>query len=168
MKRSLLAIAALIVAGTVAFAAEPVEVGVFQKWKVYTSAEATGKMCFVASVPSASKYSQPVTSRDPVFFMVTSIPAKSIRNEVSTIMGYAFGPNATVNLDIDGNKFTMFTSNTDTAWAIPEKEVELINAMRAGANLTVSGTSKRGTVTSDTYSLIGITAALQKLATECP
>ena len=34
--------------------------------------------------------------------MITSIPAKKIRNEVSTIIGYGFGPNTTVQIDIDG------------------------------------------------------------------
>ncbi len=169
MKRSLLSIAALTVAGTAAIAAEPVDVGTFQRWKVFTSNEPTGKMCFVASQPTDSKYSQQITSRDPVFFMITSIPAKNIRNEVSTIIGYAFGPNATVQIDIDGtNKYSMFTSNTDTAWANPADEANFINALKAGAKLTISGQSKRGTTTTDTYSLLGITAALGKLATECP
>ena len=34
--------------------------------------------------------------------------------------------------------------------------------------MTVEGTSKRGTMTTDTYSLSGVTAALDKIATECP
>jgi hypothetical protein len=32
----------------------------------------------------------------------------------------------------------------------------------------VTGASKRGTVTTDTYSLVGITAAINKMAQECP
>jgi invasion protein IalB len=170
MNRSLFAIAALgiLASSTVALAQAPTNVGAFQKWNVFSSSEPTGKMCFIASQPMDSKYSQPITSRDPVFFMITSIPAKNIRNEVSTIVGYAFGPNATVQLDIDGTKYTMFTANTDTAWAMPDQEAALITALKNGAKLTIVGTSKRGTVTTDTYSLIGITAALGKMATECP
>jgi hypothetical protein len=100
--------------------------------------------------------------------MITSIPAKKIRNEVSTIIGYAFGPNATVALDIDGTKYTMFTANTDTAWAMPDQEGALVTALKNGAKLAVTGMSKRGTTTTDNYSLTGITAALQKMAMECP
>jgi hypothetical protein len=125
-------------------------------------------MCFIASQPQDSKYSQQITSRDPVFFMITSIPAKMIRNEVSTIIGYAFAPNATVQLDIDGTKYTMFTANTDTAWAMPDQEAALVDALKAGLRLTIVGQSKRGTTTTDTYSLLGITAALNKMAAECP
>ena len=80
---------------------------------VFTSNEPDGKMCFVASQPTDSKYSQTITSRDPVFFMITSIPAKKIKNEVSTIIGYAFGPNASVQLEVGENKYTLFTANTD-------------------------------------------------------
>ena len=168
MNRPLLAIAAATLVASTAVASAQTSVGTFQKWNVFTSNEPDGKMCFVASQPQDSKYSQVITSRDPVFFMITSIPAKKIRNEVSTIIGFAFGPNATVQLDIDGMKFTMFTANTDTAWAMPEQEAALVNAMKAGSTLKVTGTSKRGTSTTDTYSLSGITAALQKMATECP
>jgi invasion protein IalB len=164
--RMLLAAAALV--GTASTALAQTSVGSFQSWNVYTSNEADGKMCFIAASPQNSKYSQTVASRDPVFFMITSIPAKKITNEVSTIIGYGFGPNATVQLDIDGTKYTMFTANTDTAWAMPENEPALVMALKNGAMLTVTGTSKRGTVTTDTYSLIGITAALGKLAMECP
>ena len=127
-------------------------------------------MCFVASQPQSSKY-QPnnVSARDPVFFMVTSIPGKNIRNEASTIIGYPFADNSKVTVKIDGNgNFTMFTDK-DSAWIEnPAQEPELINAMRKGSRMEVQGTSRRGTITTDTYSLSGITAALEAIAKECP
>jgi invasion protein IalB len=168
MNRSLVTIALTAFVASTTFAFGQTNIGTFQKWNVFTSNDPDGKMCFIASQPTDSKYSQTITSRDPAFFMITSIPAKKIRNEVSTIIGYAFGPNAAVALDIDGTKYTMFTANTDTAWAMADQEAALVNALKAGAKLTVSGMSKRGTMTIDTYSLSGITAALQKMAMECP
>ena len=39
--------------------------------------------------------------------------------------------------------------------------------MRAQGELTVKGMSRRGTLTTDTYSLKGISAALDKLAEGC-
>ena len=170
MKRSVLTIAALaLVASTgLAAAADPTQIGTFQSWSAYTSNDPSGKMCFIASIPQSSKYSQTITSRDPVFFMITSIPSKKIQNEVSTIIGYGFGPNATVMLDVDGTQYSMFTANTDTAWAMPDSEAALVAALKNGSTLTVSAASKRGTTTTDTYSLFGITAALAKIGTECP
>lgn len=160
------AMAAVIGSCTIAFA--QTNVGTFQYWNAFVSNEPDGKLCFIASQPQDSQYSQSIAGRDPVFFMVTSIPAKNIRNEASTIIGYGFPPDANVTVDIDGTTFTMFTANTDTAWALPEHEAELVEAMKAGHEMKVQGKSKRGTVTTDTYSLRGVTAALDKITAECP
>ena len=55
--------------------AAPTVLGSFKQWNAYTSAE-DGKMCFIAAQPSDSKYDpKPPSKRDPVFFMVTIIPA---------------------------------------------------------------------------------------------
>ncbi len=163
-----LTIAAAAIIASSAFAAAQTNVGSFRAWNTFTSNEPGGKMCFIASQPQDSKYSQPISGRDPVFFMVTSVPAKNIRNEVSTIIGYTFGQSAEVTIDVDGTKFKMFTANGDTAWALPEQEAGLVEAMKKGHEMTVEGLSTRGTVTTDTYSLSGVTAALAKAASECP
>lgn len=126
-------------------------------------------MCFVASQPTDKKYSKSISGRDPAFFMVTTIPSKNIRNEASTIIGYPFKGDSKVKVAIDGgSEFIMFTEK-DSAWIEnPAQEAELINAMRKGSRMVVVGTSARGTLTTDTYSLSGITAALEAIAKECP
>ena len=172
MKTSILFTAASLFAA--AFAATSAQaatsIGTFKQWGAYTSSDANGKMCFVASQPQDSKY-QPnaVSSRDPVFFMITSIPGKSIRNEASTIIGYPFAENVKVTVEIDGaGSFTMFTDK-DSAWIEnPTQESALIAAMQKGNRMTVVGKSRRGTVTTDSYSLSGISAALDAMAKECP
>ena len=47
--------------------------------------------------------------------MVTIIPSKKIKNEASTIIGYAFKDGSKVTVDVEGKKFTMFTDK-DNAW----------------------------------------------------
>lgn len=168
MKARILITALLAAASTPALAAT--SIGTFKQWGAYTSNDTNGKMCFVASQPQNSKY-QPdnVSSRDPVFFMVTTIPGKNIRNEASTIIGYPFADNVKVTVEIDGsNKFTMFTDK-DSAWIEnPSQEADLIAAMQKGTRMIVVGKSRRGTLTTDTYSLSGVTAALEAIAKECP
>ncbi len=168
-RRFLIAALAVLLAPSAAALAQQ-DVGTFQSWTTFTQDDPDGKMCFIASQPQDKKYSQPVNGRDPVFFMVTSIPAKGIRNEVSTIIGYPFAPNSDVTVDVDGQKFKMFTSETqgDTAWAMADQQAALVTAMKAGHSMSVEGKSKRGTVTTDIYSLRGVTAALDKAASECP
>lgn len=172
MKARTLFTAASLAAATIAAvpATAATSIGTFRQWGAYTSSDGGGKMCFVASQPQNSSY-QPnnVSSRDPVFFMVTSIPTKNIRNEASTIIGYPFADNVKVTVEIDGGgSFTMFTDK-DSAWIEnPTQEAALIAAMQKGNRMTVVGKSRRGTVTTDTYSLSGITAALDAIAKECP
>jgi hypothetical protein len=168
--RILFTAASLLVAATaIAPAQAATGIGTFKQWGAYTSSDGSGKMCFVASQPQSSKY-QPdnVSARDPVFFMITSIPAKNIRNEASTIIGYPFADNVKVTVEIDGaNSFTMFTDK-DSAWIEnPAQEAALIAAMQKGNRMTVVGKSRRGTLTTDTYSLSGISAALDAIAKEC-
>ena len=40
--------------------------------------------------------------------------------------------------------------------------------MKAGSTMIVKGTSARGNVTTDTYSLSGVTAGLRRLKQLCP
>ena len=58
-----------------------------------------------------------------------------------------------------------FYTEDDSAWTNNDKEI--IYAMKKGVDLTITGISKRGTKTMDTYSLIGFTTAYNKLAKDC-
>lgn len=77
-------------------------------WNSYSS-DAYGGICFAASQPKDSQYSQPVSSRGAAFFMVSTIPSQSINSEASVIIGYPFKDASKVIVDVDGQKFTMFT-----------------------------------------------------------
>jgi hypothetical protein len=46
-------------------------------------------------------------------------------------------------------------------------EAKLMAAMRQGSKMVVKGTSRRGTLTTDEFSLKGLSAALDKIASEC-
>ena len=61
----------------------------------------------------------------------------------------------------------MYTQN-DGAWIKNvAEEARLIDAMRKGADLTIKGTSTRGTSSTDTYSLKGLAQAMDRVAQEC-
>jgi len=137
----------------------------FTDWAAYSVDGANGKVSYVASQP---KNQQPAgVNRDPVFFMISHWQGRGVRNEASIIIGYPFAEDSKVTTDIDGNTFTMFTKG-DGAWMENvEEENRLVDAMKAGSTMIVRGTSQRGTNTTDTYSLSGITAALNKIASVC-
>ena len=172
MKPRTLAIAAAMIVGLSAGAAaqSATNIGTFKDWSTFTSDDPGGKICFVASQPTGSKYSKTISGRDPAFLQITSIPTKTIRNEVSTILGFTVAPNADVTITVDTTPFKMFldASHPDTAWSMPDTEAALVDAMKHGHTLTVSSASKRGTTVADTYSLAGVTAAIDKMTKECP
>jgi invasion protein IalB len=172
MNRRILTIAAVALMGTASLAAaqQATTVDTFRDWSVHVSNPPEGKVCFISSQPQDSKYSQTIRGRDSAFFQVTSIPARNIRNQASTIIGFTFKENSDVVIDIDGNTFRMYTdaAQADGAWAVPETEPALIEAMKGGTRMSLVSTSSRDTVVTDAYSLLGITAALDKMTAECP
>jgi len=49
----------------------------------------------------------------------------------------------------------------------PDDEAKLLDAMLHGSTITISGVSRRGTHTKDTYSLAGISTMLDKVHDAC-
>lgn len=146
-------------------AEEPESLGVFNDWSAYTYKASDSKVCYVSSSPKGSEPKN--VKRDPAFFLVTHMPGRKVKGEVSTIIGYPFKKETNAELTIDESKFTLFT-NADGAWAeSPATEKQIVTAMKAGKSLKVKGTSWRGTQTEDTYSLSGISAALAAIDKAC-
>lgn len=144
---------------------DPKLLGEFKDWAAYTYKTSGGAVCYVVSQPKASEPKN--AKRDPIFFLVTHRPGQGVRNEVSTIIGYPFKKEAIVKVTVDKTAFDLFT-NGDGAWAdTSAKDKEIVTAMRKGQTLSVKGTSMRGTATTDTYSLDGLSAALAAIDTAC-
>ena len=145
--------------------ADPTLLGEFTDWAAYTYKAKDTKVCYVSSRPKAS---EPKTAkRDPAFFLVTHMPGRKVKGEISTIIGYAFKADSKVELKIDETAFELFT-NADGTWAdTTATEKKIVAAMKNGKSLSIRGTSWRGTQTLDTYSLEGISAALAKIDEAC-
>jgi hypothetical protein len=87
--------------------------------------------------------------------------------EVSFSGGYPFAPDSTVEVDIGGRKFNLFTEG-ESAWTgSPDEDQQLISALRGGSSAVISARSSRGTTTKDTFSLSGITAATNTARERC-
>jgi invasion protein IalB len=64
---------------------------------------------------------------------------------------------------VDGARFPFFTEG-NRAWAENvADEAKLMRAMRSGKTLNVQATSARGTQTRYTFSLMGLSASLQRV-----
>jgi invasion protein IalB len=156
----------ILALGATAQAAEPTPLGTFNDWTAYTYKAPDTKVCYVVSQPKSSDSAKKV-KRDPIFFIVTNMPGRKISGEVSTIIGYPFKEQTTVNVKVDGTDFELFT-NGDGAWAdTSAKEKKIVTAMKTGKKLSVTGTSWKGTETTDNYSLNGLSPAIDKINSAC-
>lgn len=147
-------------------AADPQLIATHGKWSVYVyNDEAGNKVCYMASEPQKDEGNY--KSREDIFVLITNRPAESTKNVFSYIAGYAYKPGSDATVKIGDQAFTLFTQE-DTAWAPDAATDEKIaQAMRKGSSMVVKGTSSRGTLTTDTYSLSGSGAAHDAMTKEC-
>jgi invasion protein IalB len=152
--------------GALAQQGEPTPLGNFGAWTAYAYKASDTKVCYVVAEPASSKSTRKV-KRDPVFFIVTHMPGRKVTGEVSTIIGYPFKEQSTVDVMVDKVAFKLFTKG-DGAWAeSSDMEKKIVAAMKGGKDLIVKGTSWKGTETTDRYSLNGISAAMDKINAAC-
>ncbi|MBX9774113.1 MAG: invasion associated locus B family protein [Xanthobacteraceae bacterium] len=145
--------------------AQPTLLGQYGDWGAYTASPDGRKVCFTLAKPKSSSTSPAGRKRDPAFVFISTRPAENVRNEISVVVGYPFKGDATA--EVGPTKFAMYTQN-DGAWIKNvAEEARLIDAMRKGADLTIKGTSTRGTSSTDMYSLKGLAQAMDRVAQEC-
>lgn len=144
--------------------------GQFGDWGAYTASPNGHKVCFALAKPSAQQ-DIPANRRNAsnlVYMFVSTRPDEKVSNEISMLVtGYVFKPNSEATMTVGPGGFPMYTQN-DGAWVKnAAEEARLIDTMRRSADAVVKATTSRGTQTSDTFSLKGISQALDRVAQEC-
>jgi invasion protein IalB len=146
---------------------QPTLLGMYGEWGAYTANPGGKKICFVLAKPTSSSTSPPNRPRDPAYMFVSTRPAEKVKDEVSVIFGYGLKANSDANIEVAGGGYAMYTQG-DGGWVKnAAEEPKLIETMRRGQTLTVKGTSTKGTVSTDVYSLKGLSSALDRIAQEC-
>jgi hypothetical protein len=147
--------------------AEPTLIGQFGGWGAYTAVPNGKKVCFALAKPASSKTNPPNRPRDPAYAFVSTRPAEKVVNEVSFMIGYALKPGSESTLEVGGASYAMY-SQGDGLWIKNAAEEEkMVEAMRKASDVVVKGVSAKGTETTDTFSLKGLSQALDRLAQEC-
>lgn len=156
---------AFIFTATAAFADDPKPISQHKDWTVFAYTEGGKKTCFAVTQPSESLPKG--VKRGSIFFSVTHSQTDKTLNAVSTSMGYPLRANSTPTISIGGKVYSMFAQG-ETAWPAGDNvQKALVTAMKRGQKMVIKGTSQRGTNTTDTYSLSGITAAIGAAKTHC-
>lgn len=139
-------------------------------WSVFV--DENPKECWAVSAPTETlntKDGSPVSvRRGDILLFVTYRPGNPV--ELSFTGGYPFAEGSTVSVDIGGTKFELstFTDSPEWAWSgSADEDAKIVAALKAGASAVLTARSSRGTQTQDTFSLIGVSSALDQAEKRC-
>ncbi|MEM6479288.1 MAG: invasion associated locus B family protein [Pseudomonadota bacterium] len=138
-------------------------------WSVFTASDPTE--CWGVTAPKETVNTRDgrvvAARRGEILLMVFYRPSAGVSGQLNFTGGYPFASGSTVNLNIDGTQFELFTEG-EWAWAAsPAEDAKIMTAMKRGAQAIATARSTRGTTTKDTFSLLGFTAAIEDAETRC-
>ena len=138
-------------------------------WSVFE--DQSPRECWAVSSPTETLNTRDgravAVRRGEILFMTFYRPDAGVSGQVAFTGGYPFASGSTVNLDIGGTQFELF-SEGEWAWpASPAEDAKIIAALKRGADAVLSAQSARGTNTKDTFSLMGYTAAVEEAEKRC-
>lgn len=147
-------------------AGKPEQLGSYGDWGAYAAQNSRDKTCYALGQPKdrAPKAKLKDTS---AYVFISTRPAENIHNEVAINLGYATKDGSAAIADIDGDSYELITKGTN-AWVKDQsREREFVGALRGGSKLIVKASSAKGTSTTDSYSLKGLSDALARVIQEC-
>jgi invasion protein IalB len=171
---------------TEAPAAKPELVGSYGDWSVFHSQSGKNKVCYTLAQPKSRDPED--LKRDPGYAFISERPSEGVHNEVSLIMGFDVGaPSADDSGDskdkkkdkkknelvaptavIGDSSFDLLPKGANLWVKNAAQESALVAEMRKGKALVVKATSKKGNLTTDTYSLSGFAQAIDRALKDCP
>lgn len=121
--------------------------------------------CYIGSLPIDTDL--PKTKKRGDNYIIVYKIIGNDENIIQVEAGYKYNLEKNVTVKIDNSSFKFYTTkdSSETAWTDDDEKV--IYAMRRGLSLLLSGQSTRGTITNDSYTLKGFTAAINKLNNDC-
>lgn len=144
---------------------KPAEVATYGDWGAFVAEVGKDKTCYALAKP---KDRAPANlKRDPAYVFISSRPSENVHNEISIIMGFPMKDGGDAQAEIGTATFELISKGKDAWVKNPAKEGELIEAMKKGAKLIVKASSVHGNMTTDSYSLSGLSQALERIAKEC-
>ena len=170
-----IAAAAIALGVTAGGAAAQSRVDAKKDWSIFEATSSGAKVCWIVSQPTkkvAKRGGKEVTvKRSDIFLMVAVRKADKVKNEVSFLAGYPFKTGSKVEVRVVSSKgnssYEMFTDGENAWTRSPTEDDKLTAAFKDGREAILSGTSKRGTVTTDWFSLQGFTAAIEAAQDRC-
>ena len=137
----------------------------FKNWESHFTQDGGNLVCFAVSMPVKKEPGN--LNRAEARIFVTFRTKENIQDEVSVTSGYPYKKGEKVNVTINENNFG-FESSDNFAWLTSkDQEIKIVNLMKNKNNAKVVGVSARGNKTTDSYSLLGFTAAYNSAKNKC-
>ena len=134
-------------------------------WEAFTTKENGKLVCYMGSEPkkAVGKYKK----RDKTFVLITHRPAEKSSNVISVQAGYTYKEGSQVDVAIGKVTFKLFSSAGHAFAHDAVDDNKIVQAMIRGASMTINGISSHDTLTKDSYSLTGFSAAYKAIGKAC-
>ena len=148
-----------------AIAEEVKKIGKFKDWETIVIKNDSKLVCFAQSKPVLQS---PKSYKREARLFVSFRPNEKILNEISITSGYKFNNQNSITAKSGKFKYKFDIAQENFAWMADNKiEKKMINTMKKGSRIMVSGYNQKGSQTIDHYSLLGFTKAYNTAKKNC-
>ena len=148
-----------------AIAEEVKKIGKFKDWETMVIKNNSKFVCFAQSNPVLQS---PKSYKREARLFVSFRPNEKIINEISITSGYEYNNENSIIAKSGKHKYKFDIAQENFAWLADNKmEKKMINTMKKGSRIMVSGYNQKGSQTIDHYSLLGFTKAYNTAKKSC-
>ena len=123
------------------------------------------KTCYALATPKDR--SPAGLKRDPAYVFIANRPGENVREEVSIIMGFPMKEGG-ARAEVTGSGFALIAKGANAWIKNQAEEAKFVDALKKGSKLIVRAPSQKGHVTTDSYSLAGLSQAHDRVEKESP
>ena len=157
--------ASIAVPAAIAQSGKTKVVETFRDWTLFNHSSSDRNVCFISSQPR--EYKPDDYTRQRSHFYVSAWPKDGVKAEISAKFGKPLSDGSEVKIRIGSARYTLFTKGDQAFLEDPAQQPKLINAMRRGREMIVSGLAADGTSIEDVYSPSGVSAGINSLRRTC-
>jgi invasion protein IalB len=143
---------------------KPSQVASYGDWGVFVAEGEKSKTCYALATPKERAPSG--LKRDPAYVFISNRPGENVHEEVSVILGFPM-KEGSGRAEIGGTSFALIATGANAWIKNQAEEAKFVDALKKGSKLIVKAASLRGHVTTDSYSLNGLSQALERVDKEC-
>ena len=148
-----------------AIAEEVKKIGKFKDWETMVIKNNSKFVCFAQSKPVLQS---PKSYKREARLFVSFRPNEKIINEISITSGYEYNNENSIIAKSGKHKYKFDIVQENFAWLADNKmEKKMINIMKKGSRIMISGYNQKGSQTIDHYSLLGFTKAYNTAKKSC-